>query len=399
LRQEKDYYVIDESVDVGVRIGDHLLGHCELDAPPLNVLISSAGLGIAMVDVWPHNLPDFNGARKSALVIASLAGEVRFRKDMSDLFGTEKDRFPATGARVPWLSCAWIDENRQEVIIVTAKVERGDTSDGRLLRAVSFGSGEVRKGEVGDIVRAIPDAIRARNSYKLDRALDFVSDMKIIGAMPFLPAILEEAKLPLPTRLRAGRALNDPGDKRGINLLVSTALDRESEWSIYAIEQLPEVLREDALPVLQKVVQQEGNRINGTVGGAFRRLGRGAVLTLVRLVDDENNVGGQADAISILGMIGPEAQAAVPSLIRALGRKTQLSKGSITWRISRSAAWALGQIGPGARDAMPALVQLSNDDDEEVRRAADEALRLIQNPQGHGAVNHRRSSKLKRGRN
>src|SRR5207249_3574020 len=62
-RFEKGHYLVDKNANVTVRDGDSLLGRCELGAPPLDVLISSSGIGIAALDVWPYNIPDFEGRR------------------------------------------------------------------------------------------------------------------------------------------------------------------------------------------------------------------------------------------------------------------------------------------------------------------------------------------------
>jgi hypothetical protein len=373
------YYVIDKNANVAVRDGDLVLGRCELDAPPLELLISSSGLGIAAVDVWPYNVSDFDGSTKNALVLISLKCEIRYRKDMFDMFGAEKDLFITTGGRVNWSSFAWIDEIRREAIIVTANTTVDGVRHHGLLRAVSFDTGNVRVGHPDDIVRAVPDALATHDYYKLDSALDLASSMRLKDTKPYLFAILVNEKLPFSSRLRAGLVLNDFGDRRGVNLFINTALARDNVWNIYAIEHLHGLLGDDALAVLLRIVQQEGNRINSTVGGALSRLGARAVPALVRMLDDENNPAGQFDAVHVLGMIGPDSRSAVPSLLKALGRKTQQKNGVLTSRIDKSAAWALGQIGPEARDAVPFLNQLRIDDDEDVRIVADEALKLIKN--------------------
>jgi HEAT repeat protein len=378
LKQEKNYYVIDKNADIGVREGDVLLGRFELDAPPLEILISSTGLGIATLDVWPYNIQDFTGERKSSLILISLKGEIRFRKSMFDLFGTEKDRFVHDGLRVPWWSCAWIDEIGREVIVVTAKTTEGSAPHHRLLRAVSFSSGKVRRGEPDDIVRAIPSAVAARDFYKLDRALDLASTMSLGNAKPYLPAILADEEIPLPSRLRAAFVLNDLGDKRGVDLVINTALRQDNVWSAYAIERLPAMLGEAALPILLKVVQQGGNRIKPAAITAFQRLGRKAVPALIRMLEDEANLGGQFDALDVLGHIGPDAKDAVPYLIRALRRKSQFQERGFISRIDRSAAWALGQIGSGAKDAILVLNQMKNDENDDVRHTVIEALKRIE---------------------
>ena len=63
--------------------------------------------------------------------------------------------------------------------------------------------------------------------------------------------------------------------------------------------------------------------------------------------------------------------ASVPRLVQALAEED--------WYPRANAAWALGEIGPEAREAIPALEALARDEDqdEEVRQAAAEALEKI----------------------
>ncbi len=68
------------------------------------------------------------------------------------------------------------------------------------------------------------------------------------------------------------------------------------------------------------------------------------------------------DAATALGMIGPEARAAIPSLIRVLKSKYVQNR--------RQAAEALGKIGLDAKAAVLALREAINDRETEVRIAA-----------------------------
>ncbi len=93
------------------------------------------------------------------------------------------------------------------------------------------------------------------------------------------------------------------------------------------------------------------------------------VPTLIEaLKDPDSDVGyGAAQA---LGRIGPEAKAAVPALIKALVDDPRNT-------VRSHAAQALGQIGPEAKAAVPALIEALKDENENVRNAADGALRKI----------------------
>lgn len=103
-----------------------------------------------------------------------------------------------------------------------------------------------------------------------------------------------------------------------------------------------------------------------------------------------------------LGIIGPEARAAIPALARVLrGNNHQLrwDAAAALWRIGkeavpaltealqspdpdvlRAAAYALGEIGPDAAGAVPALIRLLESPNSEVRSAAANTLPRIVPP-------------------
>ena len=79
-----------DTIVVGTRKGDVELGHCRLELPPQDLLVSSTGLGVVPIDTWPENQTDFDGSTKNALIIITNKGQIRFRKNLDDLFGEEK---------------------------------------------------------------------------------------------------------------------------------------------------------------------------------------------------------------------------------------------------------------------------------------------------------------------
>ena len=90
--------------DVGVRAGDDVLGHCELSVPPFVVDVSSTGLGVAAVDVWPYNRGLIEGEKRNALILISMKGEILFRKNLAELFGAEAEQFERDMNRIDWYS-------------------------------------------------------------------------------------------------------------------------------------------------------------------------------------------------------------------------------------------------------------------------------------------------------
>jgi HEAT repeat protein len=73
------------------------------------------------------------------------------------------------------------------------------------------------------------------------------------------------------------------------------------------------------------------------------------------LKSDQVNV--RVDAARSLGVIGPDAKAAVPELIRALRDSDR--------EVEMAAVFTLGEIGPAAADAVEPLMQVVNDDEKD----------------------------------
>jgi len=74
-------------------------------------------------------------------------------------------------------------------------------------------------------------------------------------------------------------------------------------------------------------------------------------------------------AATILGLMGEDAEAAVPALIELL------SNGDIHDR--KLAALSLGEIGPSAVEAIPALFAAVEDEDAALAEMAEEALEKV----------------------
>jgi HEAT repeat protein len=129
-------------------------------------------------------------------------------------------------------------------------------------------------------------------------------------------------------------------------------------------------LGDPAVPFILAALDQQPDRTAAIV--ALEGVGANAQKAVPRLIDAIENAELRPWAISALRSIGPGAAAAVPTLIAVLVD----SEGHIRLETIR----ALGEIGPDAKAAIPYLRQLRDTDSEEVKRAVDHALHLIEKP-------------------
>lgn len=79
-------------------------------------------------------------------------------------------------------------------------------------------------------------------------------------------------------------------------------------------------------------------------------------------------------AVQLVARIGPEAESAVPALIKELGKKIEDDD---DFEFIREAHFALAQIGPNAKDAVPSLVKSLSSDRDEINASAAFALGRI----------------------
>jgi hypothetical protein len=379
-RVDGDISTATVSANIRVREGDIVHGHIELEQPPKVILVSSTGKSIVTLDVYGfNNLGPKAG--ENDLVIYSLKGKILHRKVRGSLFDqADRDRFPTLDGVLSWLCDSWLDEKRNHVVVV-GNCKRVHPESRPIITA-DLTSGEVRKAGPDLIDRAITE----RNPSALSQALDLAIDMKLHGSKASLPGIVEDEKLPLAARLRAAFLLASLGDRRGARLVSKTVLiaaeagspkiEAQEEF-FFAIRHCTEVLGEEALPVLKKTLQNNGSTYSFALYEAFRSLGKSAVPTLISVLEDDGNLESQLVSATCLGYIGPEAEKAVPALIKALHKKGVKKWGSLLLRLDTHAAWALEHLGEKAKAAIPDLEQLAKDANQDVRDSARSALAAI----------------------
>ena len=96
----------------------------------------------------------------------------------------------------------------------------------------------------------------------------------------------------------AALPLAKSGDEDAADLLIGTAMTHVGDHSnananAYAIDHLQDVLGDDALPLLNKLIQENHDRVGTGVRSVLERFGEKAVPIIINMLDDHGNVGGQ----------------------------------------------------------------------------------------------------------
>lgn len=278
--------------EVTVRQGDAILATGTLESAPLEVRVSSRGLGFAAMEEYGG----VGGGVSFAWV--GRDGSVRHQKRMRDLFSAEEIKsFRHTVSSVWWFRGAWIDEDARETIVV---------GNGRAIRAVSIETGVVRKAGAAEIRRALgfPDP----NAAAL--AIDLAREEKIDGVTELLVRALADSATTLRVRLRAAAALAEWKDLRGKPVLVAAAATprpatvEKADYE-FALEHLPAVLGLDAVPSLEAAMR--GDSADGWSAGmnGFVALGEPAVAALLAMLTEAGQSndyrGGAAHALGRIG--------------------------------------------------------------------------------------------------
>lgn len=368
---------------IQVRAGDTVHGRVDLAQPPGIILISSKGKGIVTLDVYGFN--DIGPEKgRGDMVVYSLQGDVLHRKDRTMLWDRPTlAMFYRFDGVVAWLSDGWIDEERDAIVIVGGTND--DKSEPPPVVTVGYSSGTVRKRGTDEIVLALS----TRDARTLAAALAIACELNLPGSRPALPGIIADENLPLDSRLRAAVLLASFGDRRGANLVSKTARGaleagagpQATEHTLevsYAIEHLPDVAGVDALPILKQITHMNGHAHERARGRAFKKLGRKGVPTLIAILENDRLLDNKLKAIIDLEQIGPEAEEAVPSLIKVIQPDLQEKPAILSLRHAGSAARALAEIGAKANSAIPALERLARDGhDPQTKEIARAALQTI----------------------
>lgn len=172
-------------------------------------------------------------------------------------------------------------------------------------------------------------------------------------------------------RAHAARALGQigPAAKSAAEPLAKLAFHkeavvrREAVKAYRSIRPGPEV----SIPLFTKLLEEAEPEIRTQVMTAMAEEGKAVVPALIQALGSEKSA---YWACVVLSDIGPDAQQAVPALVKVVQSDQLLD-------VRREAVLALAAIGPAAADAVPALTHLLEDKDEILDGAAVFALGAV----------------------
>jgi HEAT repeat protein len=285
---------------------------------------------------------------------------------------------------------------------IPALLELAGRLDGDLRYAAVEALGKIgRKPEI--VVPALIDTFQEEDT-EICRAAAYALarfGSRAESAIPVLAAALERVELSEPAAYalsRFGRAALPEltrrltHEKSHARLSAALAIGKLGREAVEAVPALSNLLGDEdehvrqtaahilgtigsgakqALPALEKSLRDDALVVRVTAAISMTRIdAQAAVATVPALADAlaerALDLDGRLEILAALKTLGPSA---VPALARAL-------EDDIAW-VRLRAATQLGEIGPAAREGAPALRHALADEDESVREAATEALKMI----------------------
>lgn len=187
-----------------------------------------------------------------------------------------------------------------------------------------------------------------RSRLNAIRAFRFMRP-RATAAVPSLIEVLKDDDPDI--RCEAVDALNTIGDQIAITVLI-TVLQHDSNWRVRRKAAVALGAfgpdAERAVPALIKAVKADDNTTT-PAAVALGKIGARAVPSLIRLLEDpQSDRDAKYMALYSLSVMGPTAKGAIPGLIQCLKQQDAI--------LRREAAKALGSIGPSAKEALSQLI-------------------------------------------
>ena len=168
-------------------------------------------------------------------------------------------------------------------------------------------------------------------------------------------------------------------------------LGKDPTASRDAVMALGQLQASEAIPVFMDLIKEQRTQVGSTelVWQAIQALGnmgeaaKPAIPMILDILKDKNeDTTLRGAAACALGNL--QADEAIPVLITIVKQKGELFSMDADALVRRHAAGGLARMGKKARNAIPVLKEAMNDEDEEVRRSAAEALQAIEKGDAEG---------------
>ncbi len=282
------------------------------------------------------------------------------------------------------LVLAEIGPDAKEAVPDIKDVLKHEAPDVRLQALITLGEiGPASEPLVSDIIKALEndkfDGVRYAAAFALGKIGTNPESTKVLNAAvddddPFLQMVGAWAL-----------ARNNPDDKamveRAVKLIVeafkSDDVHRRRAAAKMAVEL--DVPHEIVAPLLVSALRDKDSRVVGNAIAALAELGPKALKNVGEAL---GNRALRPYAVGLIRRMGPEAESAVPAIIKALEEEPQTDD-DVQFR--REVQFALAAIGPGARAAVPVLIRSMSSQDRDVRASASFALGKI-GPAARAAV-------------
>jgi HEAT repeat protein len=222
---------------------------------------------------------------------------------------------------------------------------------------------------------ALPAVLKALASEDADLRFHAASALREMGpvGLPAFAQLVERLKdADLDVRMAAASALGQIGDARAVEPLTALIPAGGPRLRRQAIKALGDLgaRSKPAVPLLVTALKDPDRGVREAATGALWHVGKPSVTGLIGLLKEkDNDTETRVRAVVVLGLIGKDAEEAVPALTTAVKDKDAY--------VRLYAIRALGRMGAAAKPAIKALRDARKDEEPKIREAADEALGKI----------------------
>jgi hypothetical protein len=219
-------------------------------------------------------------------------------------------------------------------------------------------------------------AIKERNEARLSLALEIAHRTKRTATKDEWPAILNDVKLPLYTRIQSAVLLAANNDRQSVDLIRNTILNEakagDENAQFFALTHAHKIFGDEAAALVCNHVRKCRKVGTGAWTAMLKISGEKAVPELRKMIAPEESVESQLFALACLGPNRRGAKALVPDLIRIL--KDDDRTAEFGWSkpsTHRAAVQLLGDLGLDAEPALPLLIERAK------KSAPDEYMRVL----------------------